>query len=70
MSDQTPAQELRAAAEKARAGTYLLGPGLHVAVAALLTEVADSVEQDGGVIEDSTSYAALAVARALLGGDQ
>ncbi|MFD5564500.1 hypothetical protein [Kitasatospora griseola] len=45
----------------------LMHPGVGLAVAALLAEEADSVSQDGGVVQNSTTEAALAIARAILG---
>ena len=41
-------------------------PPVPLALADLLDEVADSVEQDGGIIQDSTTEGAVAVARAIL----
>ncbi|MFF0295569.1 hypothetical protein ACFYS8_13340 [Kitasatospora sp. NPDC004615] len=45
----------------------LMHPAVGLAVASLLAEEADSVAQDGGVVQNSTTEAALAIARAILG---
>lgn len=74
MPDRTAVETLYAAAETLREITtplacriLLADPTLSDVLAALLSEVADSAAQDGGIIQDSTSEAAVTVARALLG---
>ncbi|PBC71542.1 hypothetical protein BX265_6152 [Streptomyces sp. TLI_235] len=65
MTQPDPVADLRAAATRLR---NTLDPSdVTITLAYLLGEVADSVEMDDGIIQDSTSDAALQVARAILG---
>lgn len=45
----------------------LMHPGVGLAIAVLLADVADSVADDGGIVQDSASEAAVTIAHAILG---
>jgi hypothetical protein len=68
MTDLNPAADLRAAADRLTlpGARILIAPRLTQPLAFLLTEVADCVEQEGGLVQDSTTEAAVDLAHAIL----
>jgi hypothetical protein len=68
MTDLNPATDLRAAAGRLTltGARILIAPRLTQPLAYLLTEVADCVDQEGGLVQDSTTEAAVDLAHAIL----